>query len=167
MCQLMLSSFFTAPTTYSHLPLSRGCGLARLCSMEVYQKDKHRGSQHWDATMTNGFNNNNTNSTNKTDSTAQLTSIHELHPYCLPLPSPERCGLAHFAQQREIRERSEGRMNGGTSGLKWYVVNSFRPFGPFLPTDYPYPARLSTCSKIQLHIGRLCRQLDIRWLQWR
>ena len=72
---------------------------------------------------------------NDTDSTAQLTSIHELHPYHLPLPSPEGCGPAHFAQQREIRARSEG----GTSGLRWYIANSFRPF---LPTDL-YPLTLA------------------------
>ena len=61
--------------------------------------------------------------------------IHELHSYHLPLPSPEGCGPAHFAQQREIGARSEG----GTSGLRWYVANSFCPF---LPTDL-YPLTLA------------------------
>jgi hypothetical protein len=102
--------------------------------LEGYRRDEHRGSQRWDATTTNGFNDNDANSTNDTDSTAQLTSIHELHPYRLPLPSPEGCGPAHFAQRREIGERSEG----GTSGLRWYVANLVRPF---LPADHPCPSQ--------------------------
>jgi hypothetical protein len=53
----------------------------------------------------------------------------------MPLPPPEGCGRAHFAQWREIGERSEG----GTSGLRWYIANSFRPF---LPADHPYPAQI-------------------------